>query len=414
MTCLNESTLASMNRRSCGATGRASGSSGESFPSIAEDRQSVDAAPDWLHARMSTGPQPRSAKPNAAAAFRMSAVEEQSEKAEWSASARQSGRHGSAASAPSSRLTSVRSSAATPSSALQRGALLAPSQLRIAVKEVDKTSERKLVFLIECELDGVIWSVLRKERQVSELHAALTQLMRFVPDSPIAARSWIWGRAAEHSGAVAMRVQDFLRELTATGQWVWDEMAVLRQFLQIPISSEKRQARDLLLNEIRSHKTKDARKRLLGEIRKDDGEAQRNRLSAARGHSSGDDSRYSGGSSDQGSPGLRDQAPATAAAADSASPAQAATPAAAPAAATATAGTTASPRSSPRARSPWSHPEGEGSRFLRGIADTIDSARARTHRSLPVHSLYWPLHLLLAAHYALPTTEYLLVTTDYY
>ena len=386
MTCLNESTLASMNRRSCGATGGASGSSGESFPSIAEDRQSEHAAPDWLHARVSTGPQPRSAKPDAAAAFRLSALDEQSEKAEWSVSARQSGRPGSAASAPSSRLTSVcsvRSSAATPSSALQRGALLAPSQLRLAVKEVDKTSERKLVFLIECELDGVIWSVLRKERQVSELHAALTQLMRFVPDSPIAARSWIWGRAAEHSGAVAMRVQDFLRELTATGQWVWDEMAVLRQFLQIPISSEKRQARDLLLNEIRSHKTKDARKRLLGEIRKDDGAAQRNRLSAAQGHSSGDDSRYSGGSSDQGSPGLRDrrnQAPATAAAVDSASPAQAATPAPAPAAAATTAGTTASPRPSPRARSPWSHAEGEGSRFLRGIADTIDSARARTHR----------------------------------
>ena len=210
MTCLNESTLASMNRRSCDNKGSASGSSGESFPSIAEDRQSVHAAPDWLHARTATGPQPRSAKPDAAA-FRMSIVDEQSEKAEWSESARQTtrqsgrdtcqGRHGSAASAPSSRLTSVgsvgsrltsvRSSAATPSSALQRGALLAPSQLWIAVKEVDKTSERKLVFRIECELDGVIWSVLRKERQVSELHAALTQLMRFVPDSPIAARSWI-------------------------------------------------------------------------------------------------------------------------------------------------------------------------------------------------------------------------------
>ena len=104
-----------------------------------------------------------------------------------------------------------------PSSALQRGALLAPSQLRLAVKEVDKTSERKLVFLIECELDGVIWSVLRKERQVSELHAALTQLMRFVPDSPIAARSWIWGRAAEHSGAVAARFS--LSEMRSAKAW---------------------------------------------------------------------------------------------------------------------------------------------------------------------------------------------------
>ena len=144
--------------------------------------------------------------------------------------------------------------------------LLAPSQLRVCVKQVDKTNDRKLVFVIECELDGVVWSVLRRERQVSELHVALSQLMRFVPDSPIAPRSWIWGRAAEQSGAVAKRVEDYLRELTTNGQWVWDEMAILRHFLQIPISSEKRQVRELMLNEIRTHGVKDVRKQMLGDI----------------------------------------------------------------------------------------------------------------------------------------------------
>ena len=323
VTCLNESTLASMNRRSTQNMGGAADSNAESFPSIAEEIQSADAAPgvDWLRARASTGPQPRSADLEAAAAAsRLSGVGEESSQAEWSVdysrtgsvrtsnSVRtsyevQSSRAGSLQ--QSSRLGSIdarssvssRPSQASASSALQRGALLSPSQLRVAVKQVDKTSDRKLVFVIECELDGVIWSVLRRERQVSELHGVLTQLMSFVPDSPIAARSWIWGRAAEHSGAVAKRVQDFLRELTATGQWVWDEMAVLRHFLQIPISSEKRQARDLVLNEIRSHKTKDVRKRLLGEIRKDDGAHQRGRLSIVQGSGGGDGLLGSGGSS---------------------------------------------------------------------------------------------------------------------
>ena len=228
-------------------------------------------------------------------------------------------------------------------------------------------------------------------RQVSELHGVLTQLMSFVPDSPIAARSWIWGRAAEHSGAVAKRVQDFLRELTATGQWVWDEMAVLRHFLQIPISSEKRQARDLVLNEIRSHKTKDVRKRLLGEIRKDDGAHQRGRLSIVQGSGGGDGLLGSGGSS-RGSASsradsLHSPTPAysTAAAAAAAADFDEATEAAT----TATAGTPASPRFF----SPRSPHEGEGGGFLRGIADTLDSARS--------HLLLTTYYLLLATHYLL-------------
>ena len=415
VTFLNESTLASMNRRSCGATGGASDNDAESFPSIAEETQSADAAPDWLRARMSNGPLRRSAGVEAAAASRLSGVAEQSELAEWSVS--RAGSVRSSASVQSSRAgssVSSRPSQASASSALQRGALLSPSQLWVAVKQVDKTSDRKLVFVIECELDGVIWSVLRRERQVSELHGALTQLMRFVPGSPIAARSWIWGRAAEHSGAVAKRVQDFLRELTATGQWVWDEMAVLRHFLQIPISSEKRQARDLVLNEIRSHKIKDARKLLLGDIRKDDGAAQRGRLSNVQGSGSGDGSGRSSGSgrgsvsSRADSPHASTPASATAAtaataaaAADSAEAAEAATPATAPTAATAAAGTPASPRFF----SPWSPLEGEGGGFLRGIVDTLDSARS--------HLRLTPTTFLFAAYYLGLTTDYLLLTAHY-
>ena len=243
-------------------------------------------------------------------------------------------------------------------------------------------------------------------RQVSELHGVLTQLMSFVPDSPIAARSWIWGRAAEHSGAVAKRVQDFLRELTATGQWVWDEMAVLRHFLQIPISSEKRQARDLVLNEIRSHKTKDVRKRLLGEIRKDDGAHQRGRLSIVQGPGGSDGLLGSGGSS-RGSASSRadslhsptpaSSTAAAAAAADSDEATEAAT--------TATAGTPASPRFF----SPRSPHEGEGGGFLRGIADTLDSARSHLRLGLLLLLFY----LLLTTFYLLPTTHCLLLTTYY-
>ena len=78
----------------------------------------------------------------------------------------------------------------------------------VAVTSASRTAkDGKRVFVIECELDSVVWSVLRRERQVSELHVTLSQLMRFVPDSPIAPRSWIWGRAAEQDGAVAKRVE---------------------------------------------------------------------------------------------------------------------------------------------------------------------------------------------------------------
>lgn len=85
---------------------------------------------------------------------------------------------------------------------------------------------------------------MRRERDVAELHTALSALMNFVPDPPEIKRAWPW-RGAEQSGAAAARVQEYLSELTGNGQWVWEENRVLRQFLQIPISSEKRQVRRL-------------------------------------------------------------------------------------------------------------------------------------------------------------------------
>ncbi|KAL1515502.1 hypothetical protein AB1Y20_002125 [Prymnesium parvum] len=141
----------------------------------------------------------------------------------------------------------------------------APQQLSVRVPNADKGKEGKLVYNITCELDGVVWEVTRKEKDVGELHNALTTLMSFVPDSPIVARAW-W-RGAEQMGTAAKRLEDYLYELTHNGQWVWDEARVLRQFLQIPITSEKRQARELVLRDIRSHQLRDLRTQLLQEIK---------------------------------------------------------------------------------------------------------------------------------------------------
>ena len=85
--------------------------------------------------------------------------------------------------------------------------------------------------------DGVKWTVVRREKDVLELHAALKQLMHFVPDAPVEKR-WRW-RGAINLGMLAKRLQDYLTELTVNGQWIWDESAVLRQFLQIPVAPVK-------------------------------------------------------------------------------------------------------------------------------------------------------------------------------
>ena len=72
----------------------------------------------------------------------------------------------------------------------------APQHLRVVVQQADRSKDGRPVFVIALELDGLKWTVVRRERDVIELHAALTQLMRFVPDPPISERRWLW-RAAE-------------------------------------------------------------------------------------------------------------------------------------------------------------------------------------------------------------------------
>ena len=145
--------------------------------------------------------------------------------------------------------------------------MLEPQKLKLRVPQVEKGKDGKPLFVIEVEIDELRWTVLRRERDVEELHTALTSLMRFVPDCPVAERRWWHGSLQD--GALATKVQAYLAELTANGQWVWDENAVLRQFLQIPsFAAEKREARELVLNDIRSGKQRGARKGVLDDIRK--------------------------------------------------------------------------------------------------------------------------------------------------
>jgi len=141
----------------------------------------------------------------------------------------------------------------------------APQELTVRVPSAEKSREGKLVFTIECELGGFAWTVTRREKDLAELHTALSTYMKFVPDPPRVERSWPW-RGAEQVGAATKRLQDYLRELTVNGQWEWAENRVLQQFLQINPASDKRQARELLLRDIRSHPVKDVRSQMLQDI----------------------------------------------------------------------------------------------------------------------------------------------------
>ena len=48
-------------------------------------------------------------------------------------------------------------------------------------------------------------------------------------------------RYLAHPVIRALAARFHLVELTRNGQWAWDECKVLRHFLQIPLTSEKRQ-----------------------------------------------------------------------------------------------------------------------------------------------------------------------------
>ena len=158
----------------------------------------------------------------------------------------------------------------------------APQHLRVVVQQADRSKDGKPVFVIALELDGHKWTVVRRERDVIELHAALVKLMRFVPDPPVSERRWLW-RAAEQLGTLQLRLQDFLVELTCNGQWVWDEAAVLRQFLQVPVQSVGVQARGVLLGDIKSHGLRRTRSQMLDDIRSGRASSSLRRASSKEG-----------------------------------------------------------------------------------------------------------------------------------
>lgn len=89
----------------------------------------------------------------------------------------------------------------------------APQKLVVKVPKAERAKDGKLLFNITCELDYVQWEVVRREKDVSELHHALTTLMSFVPDSPIVTRAW-W-RGAEQLGTAAKRLEASLSSYLA-------------------------------------------------------------------------------------------------------------------------------------------------------------------------------------------------------
>lgn len=142
-----------------------------------------------------------------------------------------------------------------------------PQLLMVSVPYAERGKDGRPVFTIALDLDGVKWTVMRRERDVAALHAELQALLRFLPDSPLASqRTWLW-KGAEQLGTLRHRVQAYLTELTCNGQWVWEESHVLRHFLQIPVTSQNRQARGVLMADIRTYQVKKQRNLLLETIK---------------------------------------------------------------------------------------------------------------------------------------------------
>jgi hypothetical protein len=106
-------------------------------------------------------------------------------------------------------------------------------QLRIEVPQHDRAKDGQAIFVIACQCDGQRWTVVRKERSVSELHAALQPLLHFLPDPPLEKRGW-FGRGTAGLATQAQRLQEYLTELTRDGQWALDDRRVLARFLDVP------------------------------------------------------------------------------------------------------------------------------------------------------------------------------------
>ena len=97
----------------------------------------------------------------------------------------------------------------------------------------DRAKDGQAIFVIACQCDGQRWTVVRKQRSVSELHAALQPLLHFLPDPPLEKRGW-FGRGTAGLATQAQRLQEYLTELTRDGQWALDDRRVLARFLDVP------------------------------------------------------------------------------------------------------------------------------------------------------------------------------------
>lgn len=99
---------------------------------------------------------------------------------------------------------------------------------------VERTRDGRLLFVIGASLDGVTWSVRRHQRDVTDLHADLKRTLRFLPPPPLTKTRWPRAKSADATGALAIRLEEYLRALAGNGQWLTPDAAVLRQFLQVP------------------------------------------------------------------------------------------------------------------------------------------------------------------------------------
>ena len=136
---------------------------------------------------------------------------------------------------PFEEATTEAAMAPEPMAAPARTASSAPprQQLRIEVPQHDRAKDGQAIFVIACQCDGQRWNVVRKERSVSELHAALQPLLHFLPDPPLEKRGW-FGRGTAGLATQAQRLQEYLTELTRDGQWALDDRRVLARFLDVP------------------------------------------------------------------------------------------------------------------------------------------------------------------------------------
>lgn len=122
-----------------------------------------------------------------------------------------------------------------------------PQALLIRVPSVERTRDGRLVFVIEASLDGVSWTVRRHERDAAELHTDLKRTLRFLPPPPLTKTRWPRAKSADATSALALKLEEYLQALAGNGQWLTPDAAVLRQFLQVPITQEQLKTKSILM-----------------------------------------------------------------------------------------------------------------------------------------------------------------------